>query len=290
MPTTPLNLLPNFDAVNAKPVVLAPTQTIELWIIGCGGTGSFLVQLLCRVALALTAQGRTTKLVLVDPDHVEAKNVTRQCFCEAEVGLNKAQTLALRYSAAFGVPIEALAQPFKPSMLLDSPYETRQILCGCVDNAAARQSIAEAITTPRYRSLGSAWWIDGGNSQHHGQVLVGNGSSTDLENYQTDNFRFYENLPMPTVQAPELLTPRPEEQGPSGLSCAELALANAQSLMVNPQVATLMGRYVVDLLNNRLTKFATHFDQQTGTMVSHYNTTASLAAVLAHAVNHPGQV
>ena len=285
MPTTPLNLLPNFDAVNAKPVVLAPTQTIELWIIGCGGTGSFLVQLLCRVALALTAQGRTTKLVLVDPDHVEAKNVTRQCFCEAEVGLNKAQTLALRYSAAFGVPIEALAQPFKPSMLLDSPYETRQVLCGCVDNAAARQTIAEAITPPRYRSLGSAWWIDGGNSQHHGQVLVGNSSSVKLEDYSMDTF--CENLPMPTVQAPEMLTARPEEQGLSGQSCAELALANAQSLMVNPQVATLMGRYVVDLLNNRLTRFATHFDQQTGTMVSHYNTDASLARVLPHPAARP---
>lgn len=107
MPTTSLN----FEAVTAKPVVLAPTRTVELWIIGCGGTGSFLVQLLCRVVLALAAQGRTTKLVLVDPDHVEAKNVIRQCFCEAEVGLNKAQTLALRYSAAFGVPIEALAHP-----------------------------------------------------------------------------------------------------------------------------------------------------------------------------------
>lgn len=82
MQTTPFNL----DAVNAKPVVLAPAQTIELWIIGCGGTGSFLVQLLCRVALALTAQGRNATLVLVDPDRVEAKNVTRQCFCEAALG------------------------------------------------------------------------------------------------------------------------------------------------------------------------------------------------------------
>lgn len=282
MPTTSLN----FEAVTAKPVVLAPTRTVELWIIGCGGTGSFLVQLLCRVVLALAAQGRTTKLVLVDPDHVEAKNVIRQCFCEAEVGLNKAQTLALRYSAAFGVPIEALAHPFKPSMLLDSPYETRQVLCGCVDNAAARRSIAEAITTPRYRSLESAWWIDGGNSQHHGQVLVGNCSSAELEDYSMDTF--CKNLPMPTVQAPDLLTPRPEDQKSSGQSCAELALANAQSLMINPQVATIMGRYVVDLLNNCLIKFATHFDQQTGTMVSHYNTTASLAEALSHSTARSG--
>lgn len=275
MQPTPFNL----DAVDAKPVVLAPAQTIELWIIGCGGTGSFLAQLLCRVALALTTQGRNTKLVLVDPDRVEAKNVTRQCFCEAEIGLNKAQTLALRYSAAFGLPIDALAEPFRSSMLLESRYETLQILCGCVDNAVARQSIAEAIEAPRYHSLASPWWIDGGNSQHHGQVLVGNSKSTDLETYSIDTV--CRTLPMPSVQAPDLLEPRPEEQGPSGLSCAEMAMAQAQSLLVNPQVATLMGRYVVDLLNNRLTKFATHFDQQTGTMVSQYTTQASLAAALA---------
>lgn len=275
MPTPSLN----FEAVNAKPVVLAPARTIKLWIIGCGGTGSFLVQLLCRVALALTAQGRATKLVLVDPDRVETKNVTRQCFCEAEVGLNKAQTLALRYSAAFGVTIEAMSEPFRQSMLLDSPYETLQVLCGCVDNAAARQSIADVIERPKYRSLASTWWIDGGNSQHYGQVLVGNGSSTDPEAYSIGTV--CQSLPMPSVQAPELLEPRPEEQGQSELSCAELALANAQSLMVNPQVATLMGRYVVDLLNNRLTQFATHFDQQTGTMVSHYTTNASITAALS---------
>jgi PRTRC genetic system ThiF family protein len=271
----------NIEAIHAKPVVLAPSQTIELWIIGCGGTGSFLVQLLCRVALAFTAQGRTTQLVLVDPDRVEAKNVTRQCFCEAEIGLNKAQTLALRYSAAFGVPIEAMAEPFRPSMLWDSRYETLQILCGCVDNATARQSIAEAIEAPRYHSLASPWWIDGGNSQHHGQVLVGNCRSTDPKDYAMDTV--CRALPMPSVQAPDLLVPRLEEQGPdsSGLSCAELALANAQSLLVNPQVATLMGRYVVDLLNNNLTRFATHFDQQTGTMVSQYTTQASIAAALA---------
>jgi PRTRC genetic system ThiF family protein len=275
MPTPSLN----FDAVNAKPVVLAPSQTIELWIIGCGGTGSFLVQLLCRIALALTAQGRNTQLVLVDPDQVEAKNVTRQCFCEAEVGLNKAQTLALRYSAAFGVAIEAIAEPFRPSMLWDSRYETLQILCGCVDNAAARQRIAEAIEAPRYHSLASPWWIDGGNSQHHGQVLVGNRKSTDPKDYAIDTV--CRALPIPSVQAPDLLVPRPEEQGPSGLSCAEMAMAEAQSLLVNPQVATLMGRYVVDLLNNNLTQFATHFDQQTGTMVSQYTTNASIAAALS---------
>ncbi|MBD2429390.1 ThiF family adenylyltransferase [Phormidium sp. FACHB-1136] len=275
MSTLPFNL----DAINAKPVVLAPAQTIELWIIGCGGTGSFLVQLLCRIALALTAQGRTTRLVLVDPDQVEAKNVTRQCFCEAEVGLNKAQTLALRYSAAFGVAIEAIAEPFRPSMLWDSRYETLQILCGCVDNAAARQSIAEAIEAPRYHSLASPWWIDGGNSQHHGQVLVGNRKSTDPKDYAIDTV--CRALPIPSVQAPDLLVPRPEEQGPSGLSCAEMAMAQAQSLLVNPQVATLMGRYVVDLLNNTLTQFATHFDQQTGTMISQYTTTTSIAAALS---------
>ena len=71
----------NYDLLEARPVVVRPSQAIELWVIGCGGTGSFLVQLLCRIVQQLMQQDKAVKLVLVDPDTVEPKNLTRQCFC-----------------------------------------------------------------------------------------------------------------------------------------------------------------------------------------------------------------
>ncbi|WP_008318599.1 ThiF family adenylyltransferase [Leptolyngbya sp. PCC 6406] len=275
-----MSLALNLDILNARPVVLPPAPQVELWLIGCGGTGSFLVQLLCRVVLMLQEQGRGAKLVLVDPDGVEAKNITRQCFCGAEVGSNKAHTLARRYGAALGLPITAIAEPFSPRMP-DCGRQCLTVLCGCVDNAEARRSILAALDLGNSRrDLPMTWWIDGGNSEHHGQVLAGNCTSLDLQDYGLDaESCLY--LPAPNVQAPELLVPRPEERLASApLSCAELAMANAQSLMVNPQVATVMGRFVLDLLTGHLERFATTFDQRTGTMASQYSSPQGIRAMV----------
>jgi tRNA A37 threonylcarbamoyladenosine dehydratase len=44
-------------------------------LVGCGGTGGFVAEALCRLLL-----GRRASLFLVDPDRVEAANVSRQAF------------------------------------------------------------------------------------------------------------------------------------------------------------------------------------------------------------------
>jgi hypothetical protein len=55
-------------------------------------------------------------------------------------------------------------------------------------------------------------------------------------------------LPAPSVQAPELLISSPDKRSDNHLSCAELAILNAQGLMVNPQTAVLMAEVALDLL------------------------------------------
>jgi hypothetical protein len=64
------------------------------------------------------------KLYFVDPDRVESANVFCQCFCDAEIGLNKAKTLALRYSRAWKMEVPAIAQPFQPEWIVPS-YNTQ---------------------------------------------------------------------------------------------------------------------------------------------------------------------
>ncbi len=95
----------NLDLANASPVVTVNYSKIELWLVGCGGTGSWLVPSLVRLGRVLSQQGKQVKLYFVDPDHVESVNVFRQCFCDAEIGLNKAKTLALRYSLAWKMEV-----------------------------------------------------------------------------------------------------------------------------------------------------------------------------------------
>ncbi|MBW4474956.1 MAG: ThiF family adenylyltransferase [Stenomitos rutilans HA7619-LM2] len=267
----------NYEVIHARPIVVPPTEAIEFWVVGCGGTGSFLVQLLCRVLQHLIQQGKRASLVLVDPDHVEAKNLTRQCFCPAEVGLNKAETLAARYGIAFGLPIRSIAQPFKPDMIARN-YNTLTVLMGCVDNAKARASLAKALEFNYDRSL-RVWWIDGGNGNRFGQVLIGSSLSNVPKDYEFSELGCI-CLPAPSVQAPELLISKPEEHSDKRLSCAELMLLNAQGLMVNPQTAVLMAEIALELVSGYLKRFAVCFDQTSGAMTSKYTTQAAIMRVL----------
>ena len=66
-------------------------------VVGCGGTGGFVAEGLCRLF-----QGRQATIVLVDHDRVEPHNLLRQNFYAEDVGRFKSQALADRL--AQGLP------------------------------------------------------------------------------------------------------------------------------------------------------------------------------------------
>jgi len=268
----------NYDLIEAAPVILRPYEQMQFWIVGCGGTGSFLVQLIARIARSLIHAGKPTRIILVDPDQVEPANVTRQCFCEAEIGHNKAQTLAARYSLAWNLEIEAIPQAFQGHWVAGS-YETLTVVLGCVDRAAGRRSLSESLHYNRYSSAPRIWWIDAGNGDRFGQVLIGSSLSTAPEDYQLTELGWL-NLPAPSVQAPELLVSKPEEELDTHLSCADLTLLNAQGLLVNPQAAVLAAELALELTNGCLKRFALYFDQRSATMTSKYTTPAAIMRIL----------
>src|SRR5437868_13705250 len=72
------------------------THAVTIVLVGCGGTGGFVAESLCRLLI-----GRNAALYLVDPDRVEAVNVARQSFDLADVGRFKAEVLADRLSDRF---------------------------------------------------------------------------------------------------------------------------------------------------------------------------------------------
>jgi PRTRC genetic system ThiF family protein len=260
----------NDDLITAMPVVPKPHSHLHLWIVGCGGTGSYLVQLVCRIARELIRAGKTVELTLVDPDLVEAKNITRQCFCEAEIGLNKAQVLAARYSLAWGLPIQAVPESFKGRWLARTALT---VLLGCVDNGAARRELASALDLANhYPDTPNAWWIDGGNHHHSGQVLVGSTLSTNPDDFQFHPELGCLRLPAPSIQAPELLLEPIAKPSYPPLSCADVATLDQQGLLVNPQTAILMAQMLSELLTGKLKRLATYFDLTSGTMQSEYTT------------------
>ncbi len=145
-------------------------------VVGCGGTGSFVAEGLCRLF-----QGREATIVLVDHDRVEPHNLLRQNFYHEDVGRFKSQALADRLARAFKSPVGYSVYAFRED---SRPGEGRypglpsygnSLLIGCADNAAARRAMAESLPGDPRR-----WLIDAGNDTNWGQVLVGNVSDRDF--------------------------------------------------------------------------------------------------------------
>ena len=126
-------------------------------VVGCGGTGGFVAEGLCRLF-----QGREATIVLVDHDRVEPHNLLRQNFYAEDVGRFKSQALADRLARAYRRPVGYSVYAFREE---DSgsdggrypglPAYGNSLLIGCADNAAARRAMAESLPGDPRR-----WLID----------------------------------------------------------------------------------------------------------------------------------
>ncbi len=238
---------------------------LSITLVGCGGTGSFVAQHLARLAYHIRERhSRHIKITFIDPDIVESKNIGRQNFCPAEIGQRKAYALAWRYGRAFGLPISYQIKKFDRSDLIVK--NESQILIGCVDNNHARTDIHKAM---QGQASDKAWWLDCGNDEYDGQVLIGN--DADLTNPVISDLGFCSRLPLPTVQHPELLNLLPELIAPEPESCADLAIQETQSLMINQMVAAHAASFLSRLIISRdLDMMATYFTLRTGKSWSTY--------------------
>lgn len=273
---------------NALPILLIPHKQIQFFLVGCGGTGGFLAPMLARLIVALEKSGIAASGTLVDFDVVDNLNVPRQNFCAADIGFNKAEVLATRYSLAYGIKLGAYANSFSVEMV-KRQWHKLIILIGCVDNSAARTELAKSLDSTDYyhasRELPKVWWMDCGNFGQGvpaGQVLLG--STNDFEPERAfndlDNPNFCVNLPSPSFQHPDLLVPQPEELSLQQLSCAEIAAMNAQSLFINQRVAAEAIEMLSQLvLTKSLRRFATYFHCGSGSSRSRYTSQETLMSL-----------
>ena len=77
------------------------TRPVKIVQLGAGGTGGHIAPHLYRLLYSLN---RPVRYIICDGDVVEEKNLVRQNFTPADLGENKAQVLAERYSTVFGMP------------------------------------------------------------------------------------------------------------------------------------------------------------------------------------------
>ena len=285
----------NLDLSFARAALVLPKEfkTVNVFLIGAGGTGSFAAMNLARALFEIRRIGKAARLTIIDPDTVENGNIPRSNFCAAEIGRFKAQTLAERITLAWGLEVSYANEKLEFEKHLKpgrNGYQELTILVGCVDNHLARREIHRSLEqSNKYISFNApeVWWIDGGNGKTSGQVLIGSETRREkAENHFTSR-TICKKLPAPSVVHPELLENKTipvRRENKERLSCAELIRLGEQSLNINQRVAIEIGEMLTELLlTNSLRRFATYFDLESGTSRSSYCTPTLVTQALEQA-------
>jgi PRTRC genetic system ThiF family protein len=222
-------------------------------LVGCGGTGGFVAEGLSRLT------SKNTLIVLVDFDKVEEHNLLRQSFYSEDLGKFKSEVLARRLAKQFHRRIGYSTVPMNTDYL-----ERFDIVIGCVDNAQARQVIHDVY---RYDDVAGymkrPWWIDAGNSENSGQVLIGNTIKAFEGSFQVRQ-GIAHRLPLPSVQQPGLLIPPtvPVKQE----DCAEAVESNIQSPVINQAMAAMTLEITRRFIKGELTWMGVYLDLEAGAM------------------------
>ena len=230
-------------------------------MVGCGGTGGFVAEGLCRLF-----QGREATIVLVDHDRVEPHNLLRQNFYPEDVGqiqepgpgrpagpgLPPSRGLLGLSLPGGGLPPHGHRYPGLP------PYGDCLII-GCADNAAARRAMAECLPGDPCR-----WLIDAGNDTNWGQVLVGNVAEPVVLEEPPFTGETCHLAPAPTLQRPDLLTA--VSTRPPDVDCAAALDLTDQDPTINQMMASLVLQVVRRMVAGTCPFLGLYLDMEQGTV------------------------
>jgi len=242
---------------------ISERTTWSIFLVGCGGTGSFIAHALAQAkASKMGFSEKIDRIVFIDPDDVEERNIGRQNFAPADICYNKAQTLAFRYNLAFGLNIEWIGDFFKKDMLPKrETSQSRTMVIGGVDTGKARRDIKHIIKEREENIV----WMDCGNGYDRGQITIGNTfSKKELKKSVDPDVNIAHYLPYPSLALPELLGDEEVEM----LSCSEALEREAQGLYVNRFMACMAGEYLRNFLESNLKHFLTWMNLQSMEMVT----------------------
>jgi hypothetical protein len=132
------------------------------------------------------------------------------------------------------------------------------LIIGCTDNTAARRKISESMTWTNC-------WIDAGNGNSSGQVLLGNTKDKrELRDCFNEEDKVVKRLPTPALQLPALLIPPAVPEKPR--DCAEAVIDNDQSPVINQAMASLVLDMTWKLLTGKLTYMGAYVDMEAGSL------------------------
>jgi len=230
---------PNIHIVDNS--LINPTNPVTVNLIGAGGTGSHLLTALARLNHALIALEHPGLHVRVfDDDRVTEANLGRQLFAEGELGQYKCTALISRINRFFGTNWRGVPKRFTSDNLSSFPDGGKaSVFITCVDTAEARFEIAKILerakSQGRYESNRALYWMDFGNSQYTGQVILS--TVGEIKQPQSEKYTPVSVLPFVTETYGNLLAKSDESDNLPSCSLAE-ALTK-QDLFINGSLADL---------------------------------------------------
>jgi len=197
---------------------------------------------------------------LWDDDIITEANLGRQRFAPSETGLYKSVALINRVNRFMGTNWKAETQKFERNSLGGLPENAKAtIYITCVDNVKTRFDIAEMLKAMSKQRRANRdepkYWLDFGNSQHTGQVLlstIGSIKQPDSERYET-----VASLPMVTDEFGALL--KQSEQQDDTPSCSLAEALEKQDLYINSSLAQMGSSLLWGLFRNGLTEYRGFF-------------------------------
>lgn len=240
--------------------LISPTNPISVNLIGAGGTGSKVLTALMEMNHSLITLGHAGLQVrLWDDDVITSANLGRQRFAESETGLYKSVALINRCNRFAGTNWKAETAKFEKGKLGRLPdYAQATITITCVDNVQARFGIAEIlkeISNRRNHRDEPKYWLDFGNSQHTGQVLLS--TIGEINQPQSEKYKTVANLPMITDEFGELL--KQSEQEDNTPSCSLTEALEKQDLFINSSLTQMGCSLLWGLFRNGMTPYRGFF-------------------------------
>jgi PRTRC genetic system ThiF family protein len=240
--------------------LISPTNPISVNLIGAGGTGSKVLTALMEMNYSLIELGHAGLQVrLWDDDIITRANLGRQRFAESETGLYKSVALINRANRFSGTNWKAQTVKFEKDKFGRMPENARAIITiTCVDNVQARFEVAEILKESSYRRYHHdepKYWLDFGNSQHTGQVLLS--TIGEIKQPNSEKYRAVASLPFVTDEYGELL--KESEQGDNTPSCSLAEALEHQDLFINSSLAQMGCSLLWNLFRRGMTEYKGFF-------------------------------
>lgn len=240
--------------------LINPTNPIAVNVIGAGGTGSKLIIALLEMNHSLIELGHAGLFVrLWDDDVITNANLGRQRFAECETGLYKSVALINRANRWAGTNWKAESRKFEKDSLDRLPDNAgASIYISCVDSVKSRFEIADILgrlSNGKAYSNRPRYWLDFGNSQHTGQVLLSTIGAIKQPN--SEKYEAVASLPMVTEEFGELL--KQSERQDNTPSCSLAEALEKQDLFINSSLTQMGCSLLWSLFRNGMTPYRGFF-------------------------------